>query len=268
MATSIKDHFLSLPLVITIENKMTNIPSAHRNLLLQTRLLDLAIIASLVAYAIASILLFWRSPYLLALILLPIPAILIISLGPIGFSLAAAGAVIGPITEAFCVAGGLWTYADTGGLPFVPPWIIVLWACFPTALWLIVRSVLGEIPPVQIPSTQTGNLLIALAGIAIEIPIFVFLGERTSLAVVAALPLAGAILFTWPKKSTIILMLAGCLLGPIVESQPIAAGAWSYANPETFGMPVWLPLAYAMFAAMIGYAAHDISVWVNRAGRT
>lgn len=242
---------------------MTNISSAHKKLPLQTRLLDLAIIAVLVTYAIASILLFWRSPHILALVLLPAPAVLILRLGSAGFGLAAAGAAIGPVTEISCVAGGLWTYTDTGGIPFVPPWIIVLWACFPTALWLIVRSILGEIPP-----SQTGNLPMALTGIAIEILIFVFLGEITSLAFVAALPLAAAIILARPKRQTVILMATGGLLGPIVESLPISAGAWSYANPEIFGMPAWLPLAYAMFAAMIGYAAHDISVWTNRASRT
>lgn len=241
---------------------MTDISSAHRNLPLRSRLFDIAIIASLVAYAIASILQFWHNPYLLTLNLLPIPAILILRLGPIGFGLAVAGAVIGPVTEIFCVAGGLWTYTDTGGIPFVPPWIVVLWACFPTALWLIVRSILGEIPPVQ-----TGNLSMALIGIAIEILIFVFLGDRTPLAIAAALPLVAAIILARPKRQTVILMATGGLLGPIVESMPIAAGAWSYANPEIFGMPAWLPLAYAMFAAMIGYAAHDISAWANRASR-
>ncbi len=237
---------------------MTKISSAHVKLPLKTRLFDLAIIAVLVAYAIASILHFWRSPSILAVILLPAPAVLILRLGPAGFGLAAAGAAVGPVTETLCVAGGLWTYTDTGGIPFVPPWIIVLWACFPTALWLIVRSVLGEIPP-----AQAGNLPMALAGIAIEILVFVFLGEKTPLAFAAALPLAATILLAWPNRSTLILMAAGGLLGPIVESLPIAAGAWSYANPEIFGMPAWLPLAYAMFAAMIGYAAQDFSAWAS-----
>jgi hypothetical protein len=233
---------------------MANISSAHKSLPLQTRLLDMAIIAALVTYAIASILLFWHSPYLLALALLPVPAVLILRLGPAGFGLAAAGAVIGPVTEFFCIAGGLWTYADTGGLPFIPPWLIVIWTCFTMAMWLIVRSILGETPAVR-----PGALRLALAGISIEILIFISLGDRTPLAVAASLPLAAAILLAWPKRSTVILMAAGSLLGPVTESLPIAAGAWSYANPEILGMPAWLPLAYAMFAALVGYAAGAIS---------
>jgi hypothetical protein len=237
-----------------MENKMTKTSSTHVKLPPQTRLLDMAIISVLVAYAIASIVTFWRSPYSLALILLLIPAVLIFRLGPLGFGLAAAGAVIGPVTEVFCVAGGLWTYTDTGGFPFIPPWLIVIWAGFPTALWLIARSVLGDLPAVR-----PGALRLALVGIALEILIFVSLGDRTPLAVIAALPLAAAILLTWPKRSTVILMAAGSLLGPVTESLPIASGAWSYANPEILGMPAWLPLAYAMFAALVGYAAEAIS---------
>ena len=233
---------------------MSKIASLHGELPLLSRLLDLAIVIVLVAYAVAAIVLFWQRPYLLALILIPAPAILVLRLGPIGLGIALAGAVLGSVTEIFCVAGGLWTYADTGGFPFIPPWLITIWACFPTALWLIVRSILGEIPPVR-----PGTLTLALAGIAVEIMIFVSLGDRTPLAVVAALPLVGAILLAWPEKSTLILMAAGSLLGPIAESRPVAAGAWSYANPEIFGMPAWLPLAYAMFAALVGYAAQAIS---------
>jgi hypothetical protein len=244
-------------LVIVIEKSMSKIVSVHGEFLLRSHLLDLAIIVMLVAYAVAAIALFWQSPYLLALILIPAPAILVLRLGPIGPGIALAGAVLGPITEIFCVAGGLWTYADTGGLPFIPPWLIIIWACFPTALWLIVRSILGEIPPV--PPVRPGTLTLALAGITVEIMIFVSLGDRTPLAVAAALPLAGAILLAWPEKSTLILMAVGSLLGPIAESLPIAAGAWSYANPEIFGMPAWLPLAYAMFAALLGYAALDVA---------
>ncbi len=197
---------------------MAKIARSHEKITRQSCLLDLAIVVVLVAYAVAAIVLFWQRPYLLALILIPAPAVLVLRLGPIGLGIALAGAILGPVTEIFCVAGGLWTYADTGGFPFIPPWLITIWACFPTALWLIVRSILGEIPPVR-----PGTLTLALAGIAVEIMIFVSLGDRTPLSVVAALPLAGAILLAWPEKSTLILMAAGSLLGPIAESLPVAA---------------------------------------------
>ncbi len=151
--------------------------------------MDLAIVVLLVVYAVASIVSLWRSPYLLALLLLPAPLVLVARLGRSGLALAATGAVLGPATEIACVQGGLWTYAETGGLPFVPPWLIVIWACFPTALWLIVRSLLGSIP-----ASKRGTLPLALLGIAIEVVLFVTLSRSTLLVIIAGLILAAAVL--------------------------------------------------------------------------
>jgi len=36
---------------------------------------------------------------------------------------------------------------------------------------------------------------------------------------------------------------------------PVAVGAWVYAQPDLFGMPVWLPLAYALFAVLVAYTS-------------
>ena len=238
--------------------RTTSLPSSHQQIPLSTRLFDLALVAALVVYAVSAIVSYWHSPYLLALLLLPAPLALMARLGPSALAVAAAGAVIGPLTEVACVFGGLWSYADTGGLPFIPPWLFVIWACFPTALWLIVRSLLSEIP---VP--KPGTLRLALAGIVVEIVLFVALSEDKLLVIVAALLLAAAILRTRPEKSTVILMAAGSLLGPVCEAMPVAAGAWFYARPDFFGMPVWLPLAYALFAVLVAWGAQSFrqNVW-------
>jgi hypothetical protein len=96
-------------------------PSSHPEITLSTRLFDLAIVAVLVVYAVSAIVSYWHSPYLLALLLLPAPALLVLRLGPSALAVSAAGAVIGPLTEAACVSGGLWSYAETGGIPLIPP---------------------------------------------------------------------------------------------------------------------------------------------------
>ena len=216
----------------------------------RARLLDLVIIALLVVYAVASIVSLWQRPYHLALLLLPAPLVLVLRLGRPGLLIAATGCVLGPITEIACVDGGLWTYNETGGLPFVPPWLVVIWACFPTALWLIVRFALGSIP-----ATRPGTLPTALLGIIIEVMLFVALSRNTSLVFAAGLILAAAILFVRPEKSTVILMAGGAVLGPVCEALPVAAGAWSYTAPQILGMPVWLPLAYALFASLVAHAS-------------
>jgi uncharacterized membrane protein YoaT (DUF817 family) len=222
----------------------------NENIPFRAPLLELIIVVCLVIYAVAAIVLQWDAPWLLALLLLPAPVILIFRLGPLALPMAAVGAVVGPAAEICCVAGGLWSYADTGGLPLIPPWLITIWSCFPTALWLIAKSFIGEIP-----MARSGTLSLALAGIAIEVLLFVGLGGNTILSIVASMPLAMAIVYARPERSMLILMASGSILGPACESFPVAVGAWSYANAEILGMPAWLPLAYAMFAALVAHAA-------------
>jgi len=196
----------------------------------KSALFDLFLIAALVLYAVSAIVSFWERPYLLALLLLPAPLALAARLGPSALAFAAAGAVIGPLTEMACVWGGLWSYSETGSLPLIPPWLLVIWACFPTALWLIVRSLLGETA-----QARPGTLPLALAGIALQIVLFLALSENRLLVICAALLLAGAAFRARPEKSTVILLAAGAILGPACEALPVAAGAWSYARPDLSG---------------------------------
>ncbi len=221
----------------------------------KSRLFDLFLIAALVVYAVSAILLFWRQPYLLALLLLPAPLALVLRLGPFALAIAAAGAVIGPATEAACVAGGLWGYTERAGWQLIPPWLLVIWACFPTALWLIVRSLQGEVP-----QPEKRAFLFCLVAIALQIALYLALSQNLPLILAASFLYLGAILLVAPKESRIaalILMAAGALLGPICEALPVAAGAWAYARPDIFGMPLWLPLAYALFAVLV--AASSLS---------
>lgn len=47
--------------------------------------------------------------------------------------------------------------------------------------------------------------------------------------------------------------LFGFVFGPIAEALSIAAGAWSYANPQFFGVPVWLPFVWGAATVTAGY---------------
>jgi hypothetical protein len=102
---------------------------------------------------------------------------------------------------------------------------------------------------------EKSSLPLALAGIAIEIVLFLALSEKTMLVIAAALLLAAAAFRARPEKSTVILMVAGSVLGPVCEAMPVAAGAWVYSRPDLFGMPAWLPLAYALFAVLVAWGA-------------
>ena len=232
-------------------------PESPRRPAHNSALIDLLLIAALVVYAVSAILFFWTRPYLLALLLLPAPLALAMRLGPAGPSIAAAGALIGPATEMACVAGGLWSYSQTGGLPLIPPWLFVIWGCFPTALWLIVKSLLGE-PAVEIPASKRFTLPLCLVGIGLQIALFVALSHSLLLIIASALIFSGAILYLLPgaeRKTGLVLLAAGAVLGPACEALPVSVGAWSYARPDLFGLPLWLPLAYALFAVLVAFAA-------------
>ncbi|MCU0637395.1 MAG: hypothetical protein MUE87_02065 [Methanothrix sp.] len=224
-------------------------------------LFDLLLIAGLVVYAVSAIVFFWRQPYLLALLLLPAPLVLAARLGPSGLATAATGGVIGPLTEAACVAGGLWSYADTGGLFLIPPWLPVGWGCFPTALCLIARSLQEE---VVMPGRNA--LAFCLAGIVLEIAFFLTLSQSLPLILAAFLLLAAAIILAVPRAArttSLVLMAAGAVLGPLFEALPVAEGAWSYARPDIMGIPLWLPLAYALFAVLVSFAGKSVADHLN-----
>ena len=218
---------------------------------------DVAVVAFLAAYITLVLATFWDRPYLAALLLGPPPIILGLRLGDprMAAAMGLAGATLGPLTEMACVKGGLWTYANTGGIPCVPPWNFPAWACFPLALWLLARALPNEdVPRIRSPR----GLILALAGICAEIAIFVALGMNPPQALAGGAVLAVAAIFAFREKATVVMMGAGALLGPFCESLPISAGAWWYAAPaEIFGMPAYMILAYAIFGGLLGQASRS-----------
>jgi len=217
--------------------------------------LDITVVAILAAYGTLVLATSWDRPYLAALLLVPPPVILCAILddprraAAMGFT----GAILGPLTEMACVKEGLWTYANTGGLPYVPPWNFPIWACFPLAIWLLARALLGT----EISTTfSPRSLILALAGVGAQIAIFVSLGMNTAHALIGGAALAAALILAFQEKATVVMMGAGALLGPLCESLPICAGAWWYAAPaDIFGMPAYMILAYAIFAGLLGHAS-------------
>lgn len=71
--------------------------------------------------------------------------------------------------------------------------------------------------------------------------------------------MAAALILVFRERTTLVMMGAGALLGPLVESLPISAGAWWYAAPaEIFGMPSYMILAYAIFGGLVGHASQAV----------
>ena len=55
----------------------------------------------------------------------------------------------------------------------------------------------------------------------------------------------------WHKKEDILAFIVGALMGSVGEINAVAFGAWSYSNPDIFGIPFWLPLFWGYYAVLL-----------------
>ncbi|MBU0530504.1 MAG: hypothetical protein ABIH52_02250 [Candidatus Aenigmatarchaeota archaeon] len=55
----------------------------------------------------------------------------------------------------------------------------------------------------------------------------------------------------WHTKHDVYFFVSGAIIGPICEMVAIYFGAWQYANPTAFGVPIWLPLAWGIIILLI-----------------
>lgn len=51
-----------------------------------------------------------------------------------------------------------------------------------------------------------------------------------------------------PRRTTLAAFLIGAIGGPLSEVVAVHFGAWSYADAQFFGIPVWLPLIWGLAA--------------------
>jgi len=228
------------------------------------RIGQLAAVAAMAAAFSAATAWLYESPYLLALLALPLPFLLglFFSDRRHALLLGLGGALIGPATEAVCVAGGLWTYTETGGIPLIPPWHPPGWACFPLAITLVVTALR---PSAFSHNISARTVVLLLLGLAFETAVFVILGTRTFSALIFALAASVFLLAIWRNQAVWLTFLSGLLVGPLTEALPIRLGAWSYARDEFLGMPYYMPLAYGLYAVLLGFAAHGLAQALRRA---
>jgi hypothetical protein len=92
----------------------------------------------------------------------------------------------------------------------------------------------------------------------VQIVLFVALSEDTLQVVAAALILAVAAVLVW-RESRLSSSWRQAASSGSLRAMPVAAGAWSYARQDILGMPVWLPLAYALFSVLVAYAGLSLS---------
>jgi len=222
------------------------------------RFRDVAVVGCLMILFSGMVAVLYESPWLLFFLTLPIPFVLISRFENIqrAAKVALVGMVLGPITEIICVAAGLWTYFETGGFPYIPVWLFAGWACFPTALILLTKSVLNRSISAQ---SMKGITVFSVFGITLQVVLFVLFGHSSMGGLIVAGSMIIAVILLLRKKETYILLLLGAFIGPLVEAIPIVAGAWSYPIVEILSMPYYMPLAYGIFAVFVSYIASSVS---------
>jgi Protein of unknown function (DUF2878) len=104
------------------------------------------------------------------------------------------------------------------------------------------------------------KLFLALCALAVAVAVIALFYRENAIifcilgvAAFVALQLAG-----W-QASAVVPFTVGMVLGPGMEVILIRAGAWTYADPSFAGIPVWLPLLWALTAL----ALTRMSRWVG-----
>jgi hypothetical protein len=49
-----------------------------------------------------------------------------------------------------------------------------------------------------------------------------------------------------PKPGDLLYLVAAAVFGPLAEAVAIARGAWTYADPDFLGIPLWLPVGWGL----------------------
>ncbi len=88
------------------------------------------------------------------------------------------------------------------------------------------------------------DIIIGFLIFTLDIALIFFFWKNNILLTSALLIVSAFILFSWSSKEEKILYFACFILGPFYDLILAPAGAWSYGNPTTFGIPIWIYPAY------------------------
>ncbi len=90
------------------------------------------------------------------------------------------------------------------------------------------------------------KLCLALLLFSISVATTAVLHERGA---IVALLLAVCAFVAWrldPHPEDGLTLLAGAIFGPAAEAAAVWRGAWTYAHPDFLGIPLWLPVGWAL----------------------
>ena len=95
------------------------------------------------------------------------------------------------------------------------------------------------------------KLALALLLYAVAVVTIAFLYERGT---VLALILAVYAVVAWrldPHPEDAFTLIGGAVFGPAAEAAAVWRGAWSYTWPDFLGIPIWLPVGWALACLLL-----------------
>ena len=211
------------------------------------------------SYVVAAVVLGWRKPQLLSLLL---AAGLCIQFWfwreKADIAAMIAAALLGGPAEVLCTKLGVWTY-DAPGLVFgIPIWIPLVWAfllCFFRRVSFTIHSILLW----MLPDGQTRvrkTLFGTLGGIILAYYLYTVSVIRGRIALAYTTFMIPTVIF-WHGEKDILIFLFGATCGTLGEYICTRLGFWQYHYPffEPLGMPISLPLAWGLSSVVIGRIA-------------
>ena len=104
--------------------------------------------------------------------------------------------------------------------------------------------------------TISNGFIVATAALATLFSTMLLWQNPSLLMFVLAL-VAIALIIHMREKRMIAIYFFGFFLGPVTEVASIYTGAWQYATPVIFGIPLWLPFVWGCASVVIA-SAHSI----------
>lgn len=168
------------------------------------------------------------------------------------------GAILGSLGEIIAIHYGAWAYNNPlrllGGIQIYTP---AVWG-FIFLFGRRMRDTIFQLGHIRIHYTRHKSLLKIKWVLAYD-----FLLYLTGAAVISALwdnnvqafILLGLLLLSnitrFHNKPDIFFIVVCGIVAPIVDSIIVFSGAWYWSNPSYFGLPIWAPLAYSLFALVV-----------------
>lgn len=161
------------------------------------------------------------------------------------------GATLGNAVELACDFAGVWRHADRSLFGVAPAYIFI---CYPI-LGLAIPRLIDAIAVGTRPAHASTAALPATGMLGVFVALSMQFHDRSGLqSLITALMLAMTLVW-FESRHDRVTAAAGLVIGLVWELPATLAGAWTFPRPQLFGLiPVWLPMAYAIFFVTMGRA--------------